>query len=72
MNYYLIWTDKGWMKSPIYNHFICRSSVSDIEEYDSVNTTYSIRRAYRFYGNQIKDALEFFAELWHCVLAGRM
>lgn len=59
MNYYLIWTDTGWLKSPIYNQFICRRAVGDGEVYDEVNTTYNIRRAYRFDDSQIKNALEF-------------
>lgn len=59
MNYYLIWTDSGWLKSPLYNQLIFRGSVGDVEEYDEVNTTHDIRRAYRFNNSQIKDALGF-------------
>jgi hypothetical protein len=59
MNYYLIWTDSGWLKSPIYNQFIYRMQAGDAVMYDEVNTTYDIRRAYRFNDSQIKDALGF-------------
>lgn len=60
MNYYLIWTNKGWMKNPIYNHFICKVlSVDDVSAYEEVNTTYDIWHAYRFDESQIQCALEF-------------
>lgn len=59
MNYYLIWTDRGWMRTPTYNHPICRGLTNGTIMYDNINATYDIRYAYRFDEGQIKDALEF-------------
>jgi hypothetical protein len=56
MNYYLIWTDMGWLKTPTYNHAICSGI---IDSYETINTTQNIRAAYRLDERQVKDCLTF-------------
>lgn len=56
MNYYLIWTDKGWLKTPIYHHVIC-SNAGIIDS--SVSTTYDINNAYRLDEKQAVECLTF-------------
>ena len=56
MNYYLIWTDQGWLKTPTYKHAIC-SCVSF--SYETLNTTQDIRGAYVLDERQAKECLTF-------------
>ena len=56
MNYFLIWTDKGWLKTPTYNHAIC-SGVP--HTYETINTTQDIRCAYMLDEKQAKECLTF-------------
>lgn len=61
MNYYLIWTDEGWLKTPTYNHVIC-SGCRDLHlnGIDStINTTRNIRYAYKLSAEQAKECLTF-------------
>jgi hypothetical protein len=55
MNYYLIWTNNGWIKTPTYNHVIC-SGVFD--SYDDINTTQDICCAYRFDERQVREGID--------------
>lgn len=56
MNYYLIWTSEGWLKTPIYHHIIC-SGTGLLES--SVNTTYNIDHAYRLDEKQAGECFSF-------------
>jgi hypothetical protein len=62
MNYYLIWTDKGWIKTPVYHHAMC-SDTGFIES--SISTTYDINHAYRFDEKQTGECFSFL--LYHGV-----
>lgn len=61
MNYYLIWTDEGWLKTPTYNLPIC-SGCKDLHLNgicSTINTTRDIRFAYRLNKEQEKECLTF-------------
>lgn len=61
MNYYLIWTEEGWLRMPAYIHVMC-SGVVDlwIHGIDStINTTRDIQCAYKLREEQAKECLEF-------------
>lgn len=55
MNYYLIWTDTGWLKAPTYTCGMCLG----VNTYDAVNTTQDIQRAYMMIESQAKECLAF-------------
>lgn len=55
MNYYLIWTDTGWLKTPTYTCGMCLCA----NTYDAVNTTQDIQRAYMMLESQAKECLTF-------------
>lgn len=61
MNYYLIWTDEGWMRTPTYNEVMCSYAgdlhLSGIDS--GVNTTRDIRYAYKLNEEQTKECLKF-------------
>lgn len=61
MNYYLIWTDEGWLRTPTYNHVMCFGCGDlHLNGIDStVNTTHNIRYAYRLSAEQAKECLTF-------------
>lgn len=56
MNYYLIWTDTGWLRVPTYTCDICSGA---IHSYDTLNTTQDIRCAYMLSESQAKECLTF-------------
>lgn len=56
MNYYLIWTDTGWLKAPTYT---CDMRLGATHTYDTLNTTHDIRRAYMLSEGQAKECLTF-------------
>lgn len=61
MNYYLIWTEEGWLKTPTYNHVICSGAfdlcLRGVES--TINTTRDIQHAYKLREEQAKECLEF-------------
>lgn len=54
MDYYLIWTDDGWLKTPTYRRAMC----SGFGEYESIDTTHDIRRACRLDERQGKECIQ--------------
>ena len=61
MNYYLIWTEEGWLRTPTYNHAIC-SGALDLHLrgiYSTINATHDISNAYKLSEEQAKECLEF-------------
>lgn len=56
MNYYLIWTDTGWLKVPTYT---CDMCLGAIHTYDTLNTTQDVRRAYMLSESQAKECLTY-------------
>jgi hypothetical protein len=61
MNYYLIWTEEGWLRTPTYNHVLC-SGVVDLWMHgidSTINTTRDIKCAYKLREEQAKECLEF-------------
>lgn len=58
MNYYTIWTEKGWLKTPTYNHVLC-SGVFNLDPYETLNTTQDICRAYRLNERQVRECIDF-------------
>lgn len=61
MNYYLIWTEEGWLRTPTYNHAMCSGCVDlHLRGIDStINTTYDIQCAYKLREEQAKECLAF-------------
>lgn len=57
MNYYLIWTEKGWLKKPTYTHVLC-SGVLDFDLDRTADTTQDICRAYRLDERQTRECVD--------------
>lgn len=62
MNYYLIWTDEGWLKIPIYTHLICSGcgNLHLLNGIDfAISTTSDIRYAFRLNKEQAEECLTY-------------